>query len=65
MIDVFGAKTVEDIGNMGRFAGFIWQSLLACGRSCTRSKSYRLIWAQMHLIGVRSVPVIMVTGAFV
>jgi len=65
MIEVFGANTIEDMGNIGRFAGFIWRSMMACGRSCARSKSYPLIWAQMHLIGVRSVPVIMITGAFV
>ncbi len=65
MIGVFGAKAIGDVGNVGLFARFVWQSMIACARSCTRSKTYPLIWAQMHLIGVRSVPVIMITGAFV
>ncbi len=65
MIGVFGAKAIEDAGNVGLFVRFVWQSMIACARSCTRSKTYPLIWAQMHLIGVRSVPVIMITGAFV
>ena len=65
MIGVFGAKAIEDVGNVGLFARFVWQSMIACARSCTRSKTYPLIWAQMHSIGVRSVPVIMITGAFV
>jgi phospholipid/cholesterol/gamma-HCH transport system permease protein len=34
-------------------------------RSCVKTGTYPLIWAQMNLIGVRSVPIIMVTGAFV
>jgi len=34
-------------------------------RSCVKTGTYPLIWAQMNLIGVRSVPIVMVTGAFV
>jgi len=65
MIEVFGAKAIEDVGNVGRFTRFVWQSMIMSARSCVRSKTYPLIWAQMHIIGVRSVPVIMITGAFV
>jgi len=65
MIGVFGAKTIEDVGNVGRFARFVWQAMIVSARSCVRTRTYPLIWAQMHLIGVRSVPVIMITGAFV
>lgn len=65
MIGVFGAKTISDVGNIGRFARFVWQSMIVSARSCGRTRTYPLIWAQMHLIGVRSVPVIMITGAFV
>jgi len=39
--------------------------MAASARSCIRPGTYPLIWAQMHIIGVRSVPVIMITGAFV
>ena len=64
---------VERLGNIffemteysGRFARFIWQTTLACIRICFKSKAYPLIWGQMNIIGVHSVPVIMVTGAFV
>jgi len=65
MIEVLGAKTVRDVANAGRFGRFVWQSIVACARSCISSRTYPLIWTQMHIIGVRSVPVIMITGAFV
>lgn len=65
MIAALGARTIEDIGNLGRFGRFVWQSTVASARSCVRSRTYPLIWTQMNIIGVRSVPVIMITGAFV
>jgi len=39
--------------------------MAASARSCVKTGTYPLIWAQMNLIGVRSVPIVMVTGAFV
>jgi len=65
MIETVGADTIKGINNMGRFARFVWEATKAAAWSCARTSTYPLIWAQMHLIGVRSVPVIMVTGAFV
>ncbi len=58
-------KTIETIGNAGQFGRFVWRSAGTCARSAARPVDYPLIWAQMLLIGVRSVPVIMITGAFV
>jgi phospholipid/cholesterol/gamma-HCH transport system permease protein len=65
MITIARAKTIEDLGNIGRFGRFIWQAMVVSLRSCTSSRTYPLIWNQMNIIGVRSVPVIMITGAFV
>jgi len=65
MIEVVGAKTVTNIGDIGRFGRFAWQSIIACARSLVSGRTYPLIWTQMHIIGVRSVPVVMITGAFV
>lgn len=65
MIGSVGARTIEGIGNMGRFGRFVWQSAIASFSICTKPREYPLIWAQMHIIGVRSVPVVMITGAFV
>jgi len=65
MIGSIGAKTIGGINDMGRFGRFVWQSAIASFRICTSARAYSLIWAQMHIIGVRSVPVVMITGAFV
>ncbi len=65
MIGMLGARAVEDVNDVGRFARFFWRALIVSMHSCVRTGSYPLIWAQMHIIGVRSVPVIMITGAFV
>jgi phospholipid/cholesterol/gamma-HCH transport system permease protein len=65
MIGTVGAKTIGGVNNIGRFARFVWQSVIASLRSCASPRAYPLIWTQMNIIGVRSVPVVMVTGAFV
>jgi len=65
MIAVLGAKTVQDLTNMGQFGRFVWRSMVISARSMARTQTYPQVWAQMNIIGVRSVPVIMVTGAFV
>jgi len=65
MIENIGAKTIEKIGEIGRFSRFSGRTFNACMQSCIQPKAYPLIWAQMNAIGVRSVPVIMITGAFV
>lgn len=65
MIATLGANTIRDITNIGKFSRFFWQAMAESARSCVKTGTYPLIWAQMNLIGVRSVPIIMVTGAFV
>ncbi|MHC4645649.1 MAG: MlaE family ABC transporter permease [Planctomycetota bacterium] len=65
MIAALGAKTIEDLGNFGRFGRFVWRAITASILSCAQGRTYPLIWTQMNIIGARSVPVIMITGAFV
>lgn len=65
MIGTVGAKTIVCMNNIGRFARFVWQSMVISIHSFTNSHTYPLIWTQMNIIGVRSVPVVMITGAFV
>ena len=65
MIHEVGVKTIEGIGSIGRFARFIGRSAAASAHSCVQPKTYSLISTQMYAIGVRSVPVVMITGAFV
>ena len=65
MFATLGAKTIKDVGNIGQFGRFVGQTAGACLRSLWNHKTYPLVWSQMHIIGVCSVPVIMITGAFV
>jgi len=65
VLESIGVKTVDCIGNIGRFARFSGRTAAASVQTCFQPGTYPLIWAQMNMIGVRSVPVIMATGAFV
>jgi phospholipid/cholesterol/gamma-HCH transport system permease protein len=65
MIATLGAKAVQDMVNVGRFGRFVWRAMVTSARECTSRQIYPLVWTQMNIIGVRSVPVIMITGAFV
>ncbi|MBN1796762.1 MAG: ABC transporter permease [Sedimentisphaerales bacterium] len=61
----FGSKALEDFNNAGRCSRFIWRGLTGSFKNLFSARYYQLTWNQMNIIGVRSVPVIMVTGAFV
>jgi phospholipid/cholesterol/gamma-HCH transport system permease protein len=65
MLASLGESTIEDISSLGRFGRFIWQSFSASLRGCLSSSTYTLVWTQMNIIGVKSVPVVMITGAFI
>jgi phospholipid/cholesterol/gamma-HCH transport system permease protein len=65
IVQDLGAATVKTIGNCGRFSRFQADSLVASVAACLRPETYPLIWNQMLAIGVKSVPVVMITGAFV
>lgn len=65
MLETTGAKTIDVIANTGRFSRFAGRTFVGSLISCVQPKTYSLVWTQMNVIGVRSVPVIMVTGAFV
>ncbi|MHC4076665.1 MAG: ABC transporter permease, partial [Planctomycetota bacterium] len=65
MLEALGADVIRSVNDTGRFVRFLWQSAVASAWSCIDPETYPLIWNQMHVIGVRSVPVIMITGAFV
>jgi len=65
MFQAVGARAIQDIGNIGEFGRFVWRTIVTSLKSCLHAKTYPLIWEQMNIIGVKSVPVIMITGAFV
>jgi phospholipid/cholesterol/gamma-HCH transport system permease protein len=67
-LDLFtniGMHIFNFFNDTGRFARFVWQSLIVSIRSFLRLKTYPLVFTQINIIGVRSVPVVMITGAFV
>jgi phospholipid/cholesterol/gamma-HCH transport system permease protein len=65
MIEIVGSKAIAGVNNAGRFGRFVWQTMVISIRSCCMNRTYPLIWTQMNIIGVRSVPIVMITGAFV
>lgn len=65
MFGQVGSAAINCFYNTGRFTRFLWESFRCSIQSLGHAKNYSLIWTQMELIGVRSVPVVMITGAFV
>ncbi len=65
MIAALGVRTIQSAIHAGHFGRFAWRSVVTSARSSMAPRTYSLVWNQMNLIGVRSVPVIMITGAFV
>ena len=65
MILHIGHNTVESIINLGKFARFSVNAAKTSLQSCLQPRTYSLTFTQMFAIGVRSVPVVMITGAFV
>jgi phospholipid/cholesterol/gamma-HCH transport system permease protein len=62
---ILGVHYIDRLESLGDLIRFIGQALLASVRGITHRSTFPLIWAQMNIIGVRSMPVIMITGAFV
>jgi phospholipid/cholesterol/gamma-HCH transport system permease protein len=65
VIDIIGEKSIQAVEEIGQFGRFLARTAVASLQSMWSRKTWPLVWTQMNLIGVRSVPVIMVTGAFV
>ncbi len=61
----FGIGIVENIRYLGRFTRFLGDSFNSSIWTLGKPNKYSLIWDQMNIIGVKSVPIVMVTGAFV
>ena len=62
MIEKLGQWTIQIIGNTGRFSRFASATHNAMARTLFKPKAYSGVLAQMHAIGVRSVPVVMASG---
>ncbi len=65
MLEQFGSSVIAGISHCGDFTRFQTSVATTSFRAFFIPKTYPLIWLQMLAIGVRSVPVVMITGCFV
>ncbi|WP_428938486.1 MlaE family ABC transporter permease [Fontivita pretiosa] len=65
LIETIGRNTNNTLAAFGEFFIFSARTLLAVGAGIVSWKNLRLLSPQMYEVGVRSVPVVAVTGAFI
>ncbi len=61
----FLANTRKNIDMFGEFCIFSWDTMLGSIRELTHFRFWRLLIPQLFEVGYRSLPVILITGAFV
>ena len=65
IVSLMGSRALDRVGSFGDMCRFIWQTFGWLGEGVFRARNLRLIIPQFYDIGTRSIPVVMVTGAFV
>lgn len=65
MIEQVGQRTVRGLAGFGDFCVFAARTLSWLGRGWFRWKNLRHLFPQLYEVGTRSIPVVMITGAFV
>ncbi|MCD4830455.1 MAG: ABC transporter permease [Anaerohalosphaeraceae bacterium] len=65
MLEQFGGSVITGINHCGEFSRFHANAIITSLQAFFIPKTYPLIWTQMLAIGVRSVPVVCITGCFV
>src|SRR5437879_9536998 len=65
MIERVGRNTNNMLAAFGDFCIFVARTFAWLGGSVFRIKTIRLLLPQMYEVGVRSVPVVGITGAFI
>ena len=65
MITRVNVTAMTIAGKVGSFGRFFGKAFVASCSGFVRPKTYQLTLTQMNLIGVDSVPIVMITGAFV
>ena len=65
IIAILGRRTLRGLDGFGDFCRFCGQTFGWAFEGATRWRNYRLLFPQLFEIGTRSVPVVMITGAFI
>lgn len=65
IVEKVGRRTNDVLANFGDFCVFCGRTFGWMGRGITSLKNLRLLLPQMYEIGVRSVPVVAIVGAFI
>lgn len=65
MLATVGATTIKALDSVGAFSRFSWKAVSQMPIACLRRRDWRQLMPQFYLIGVRSVPVMVITGVFV
>ena len=64
-IEALGRRISRNIEGFGDFVTFCGQTLGWFTRDVGRVRRWRLVWPQMFEVGTKSIPVVMLTGAFI
>jgi phospholipid/cholesterol/gamma-HCH transport system permease protein len=65
LVERVGRNTTHSLSRFGEFCNFVARTFIWLFAGWFRWKNIRLIFPQMYEVGVRSVPVVAVTGAFI
>jgi len=60
-----GARTVRSLGEFGEFCSFSGRAGLYVASAMCRWRNLKFLLDQFYAVGTRSVPVVMITGAFI
>ncbi len=64
-LEQFGSRIIQSVEGFGRFVAFCLETVSWLVRESFRPQRWRLVWPQMYEVGTRSIPVVMLTGAFI
>ncbi len=65
IIESIGQRTNNALAEFGAFWTFFWRAIVGIFRGGLRWRNIRLLFPQLYDVGVKSVPVIAITGAFI
>src|SRR5437588_5399272 len=65
IVERVGFRTTEILGGFGEFSKFAGRTFLWLFAGALRVRNWRLLLPQFYEVGVRSVPVVAITGAFI